>query len=65
MNQPLQLTEHFYARRSYTHLFDDYIHFDLWVDSELPNGNLVVYAKERDRYFIVSPDEVKPKYTPT
>lgn len=61
MNQPLILTEHFYARRSYTHTFDDYIHFDLWIHSTLPNNNLVVYAKERDRYFIVSPDEVKSK----
>lgn len=61
---PLQLTEVFYARRSYTHLFDDYINFDLYIDSQLPNGHLVVYARERDRLFIVAPDEVKSKHHP-
>lgn len=65
MTEPLQLTEVFYTRRSYTHLFDDYIHFDLWIDSTLPNGDLVVYAKERDRMFIVERDEVKPRHTPS
>lgn len=63
--EPLRLTEVFYARRSYTHLFDDYINFDLHIHSILPNGQLVVYAKERDRLFIVERDEVKPKYTPS
>lgn len=60
----LRLTEVFYARRSYTHLFDDYINFDLYIDSTLPNGHLVVYAKERDRLFIVAPDEVKSTQHP-
>lgn len=58
---PLRLTETFYARRSYTHLFDEYINFDLHINSTLPNGHLVVFAKERDRLFIVAPDEVKSK----
>lgn len=58
---PLRLTETFYARRSYTHLFDEYINLDLFIHSTLPNGHLVVYAKERDRLFIVQPDEVKSK----
>jgi hypothetical protein len=61
--EPLRLTEVFYARRSYTHLFDDYINFDLFIDSTLPNGHLVVFAKERDRMFIVEVDEVKPSHT--
>lgn len=61
--EPLRLTEVFYARRSYTHLFDDYINFDLYVHSQLPNGQMVVYAKERDRMFIVATDEVKPSHT--
>lgn len=61
---PLRLCETFYARRSYTHLFDDYINFDLFIDSQLPNGHLVVYAKERDRLFIVAPDEVKSTQHP-
>ena len=61
---PYRLTETFYSRRSYTHLFDDYINFDLFTHSQLPNGQLVVYAKERDRLFIVAPDEVKPSITP-
>lgn len=60
---PLRLTETFYARRSYTHLFDDYINFDLFIDSVLPNGHMVVFAKERDRMFIVAPDEVKTQTT--
>lgn len=61
---PLRLTEVFYARRSYTHLFDEYINFDLFIDSVLPNGHMVVYCKERDRLFIVAPDEVKSTQHP-
>ena len=64
IEQPLRLTEVFFTRRSYTHLFDDYINFDLYIDSTLPNGHLVVYAKERDRLFIVAVDEVKPTQQP-
>lgn len=64
MTEPLQLTEKFYARRSYTHLFDEYIQYDLWIDRTLTNGDLVVYAKERDRMFIVQPDEVRSKHIP-
>lgn len=63
--EPLRLTEVFYARRSYTHLFDEYINFDLFIHSVLPNGQLVVYAKERDRLFIVQVDEVKTQTTPS
>lgn len=62
--EPLRLTEVFYARRSYTHLFDEYINFDLYIHSVLPNGQLVVYAKERDRLFIVEPDEVTTYHNP-
>lgn len=62
--EPLRLTEVFYSRRSYTHLFDDYINFDLFIDSQLPNGQLVVFAKERDRLFIVAPDEVTTQHHP-
>ena len=62
-NQPLRLTEVFYSRRSYTHLFDEYINFDLFIHSQLPNGQLVVYCKERDRMFIVATDEVKTQTT--
>lgn len=56
--EPLRLTEVFYKRRSYTHLFDDYINFDLYIHEHLPGNRLMVYAKERDRYFIVEHDEV-------
>lgn len=62
MKQPLQLTEHFYARRSYTHLFDDYINFDLWIHETLPNGSMIVYCKERTRTIQVEVDEVQSKY---
>lgn len=59
---PFRLTEAFFTRRSYTHLFDDYIGFDVFIQSTLPNGSHVVKAHERTRMIQVEADEI---YQPT
>jgi hypothetical protein len=56
-----KFNEVFYARRSYTHLFDHMVDWTFTVYQELPNGSLLLGCPIRtDRLIQVERDEVQP-----
>jgi hypothetical protein len=62
MNIPhYKLSETFYKRRSYTHLFDHMVDWHWSVYQELPNGSLIIQCPIRtDKLIQVERDEVQP-----
>jgi hypothetical protein len=55
-----KLSEQFYARRSYTHHFDNMVDWEFTVYQELPNGSLIIHCPARtDRLIQVERDEVQ------